>query len=1336
MNILNSVAWGLAAAVALLLVGLALLAFRRPILARIGARNIPRRPWQSAFIVVGLTMSTTIFITSLSLGDTLNGSLRRQIVEAYGRIDQVVSPPFLQALLSLSEQGDIDPEAGDADSEIVGLLSGLAEGNLQSILQLLQDGLPGIDSERYQALQQAVADEPLIDGLAGVIFFPTIIRNIDSGQGEPLGVIFAVDAAYEEEFGLHDEGGAPVSVGELDPGIGHIAAAVSATLNALQARISQVAEAAGWGAMEAAQVAAAVVSGIALVSQPEGLSFSLNDLAVETATLKNLGMDTAFLEEEGIEVLSLESLGLTREQLLVFGVDPAAPITLPSMGDLGGNVLTSSNLFATFNLNTLAGDVDSALRPYGMQVRQGEVFLSQLGAAQLDAQAGDVLEAFIGPIPLRFRVQAIVKEAGPLAPLIPVVVMDLEEAQKLLFMSERINAALVSNAGDELTGIDNTDAVNRLLQAQSFNAESMATVKAALRTPVVAQVIREHASTVEEDPNLVFSDDDPFSAAIANFMGMETGNFQTHMGYLTAYLDAPPAAGAAAAETSTQEANLRVALGNGEMRNWLLDLPLPSNEAARLRAALRNLSDFEVLAMLNKRFALRGVQVAGVAFSSAFWFPGSLSIMAGALLVFLIFVMLAAERRRELGIVRAMGMHRGQVVQMFVTEGMLYDLAASLLGLGLGLLVSYGMLGLVSGFFAGFGQQLSGLDQLFNLRWSVTPASLAIAYCLGVLITGVVVVFASWRVSRMNIVAAVRDLEETTRRASQGRVARASQWILGLLLVAGSAGRFWPAMRLWTFDQIPPQTYETLLLGGCALLAHAGLDYAPLSVSARRQWISALLGWGLLGIWTLPWLRGAVEANAVLLLFFLLSGASILIGAILAVMGSASLLARGAGRLGAGIGWLAPALQLAIAYPLQQRFRTGVAMLLFSMVITSVIVMTQFIQATEGLATPSTERTAGFDLELTPGLLSAFDPVIDLNAEAETRADFPTADIDVMGSVSHLYLAVRPATADADARAAETFRVAGLDAGYATQSATVYGFSHRAPDFPTDADVWQALADRTDVAILANAYVLDVGADRPEGEATMQAGGLAGSDVPDPGADLTDARFVLTLENADAEMASFPVQVIGILDESWTLAESAMQVNKGLLDALQGKPVVPSRHFVKLAETADPVATARALEKSLLSSSLDVSLFSERFNVGRSMARNILRLFRGFFTLGLIVGLAGLAVISSRTVLERRQQIGMLRAIGYQPGSVATIFVLEASFIAASGILIGGAAGVLLGYNLMELVFANVASQTIAVPWPSVAGLLIGTYGLALLAAVLPAWQASRIYPAEALRYE
>ena len=70
---------------------------------------------------------------------------------------------------------------------------------------------------------------------------------------------------------------------------------------------------------------------------------------------------------------------------------------------------------------------------------------------------------------------------------------------------------------------------------------------------------------------------------------------------------------------------------------------------------------------------------------------GSFSIAAGILLIFLIFVMLAAERRGELGIARAIGTRRGHLVQMFLFEGAAYDLVAAAVGALLGVAVAYGM---------------------------------------------------------------------------------------------------------------------------------------------------------------------------------------------------------------------------------------------------------------------------------------------------------------------------------------------------------------------------------------------------------------------------------------------------------------------------------------------------------------------------------------------------------------------------------------------------------------------------------------------------------------------
>ena len=65
----------------------------------------------------------------------------------------------------------------------------------------------------------------------------------------------------------------------------------------------------------------------------------------------------------------------------------------------------------------------------------------------------------------------------------------------------------------------------------------------------------------------------------------------------------------------------------------------------------------------------------------------------------------------------------------------------------------------------------------------------------------------------------------------------------------------------------------------------------------------------------------------------------------------------------------------------------------------------------------------------------------------------------------------------------------------------------------------------------------------------------------------------------------------------------------------------------------------------------------------------------GFMGLGLIVGVAALGVISARSVVERRQQIGVLRAIGFRKRMVQLAFLLESSFVALSAIVVGTGLG-------------------------------------------------------------
>ena len=134
--------------------------------------------------------------------------------------------------------------------------------------------------------------------------------------------------------------------------------------------------------------------------------------------------------------------------------------------------IDTSAILSAVNLNTLGTEIDRVLEQVGLELRQGDVYLNRLGAEQLNAQPGDVLDIFIGPIPVPFRVRAVVEQAGPLGALKPVVMLRLDEAQELLFMPGRVNNVLVSNTGDAYTGMANTAAAARQLRALALNEDA------------------------------------------------------------------------------------------------------------------------------------------------------------------------------------------------------------------------------------------------------------------------------------------------------------------------------------------------------------------------------------------------------------------------------------------------------------------------------------------------------------------------------------------------------------------------------------------------------------------------------------------------------------------------------------------------------------------------------------------------------------------------------------------------------------------------------------------------------------------------------------------------
>ena len=182
----------------------------------------------------------------------------------------------------------------------------------------------------------------------------------------------------------------------------------------------------------------------------------------------------------------------------------------------------------------------------------------------------------------------------------------------------------------------------------------------------------------------------------------------------------------------------------------------------------------------------------------------------------------------------------------------------------------------------------------------------------------------------------------------------------------------------------------------------------------------------------------------------------------------------------------------------------------------------------------------------------------------------------------------------------------------------------------------------------------------------------------------------------------------------------------------------PTIHYFTTAPGVDPDGRPARLESAFLANGLEAQ--SIREVVDDAVAANLTfnRLIQGFMGLGLVVGVAALGVISARAVVERRQQIGVMRAIGFRRAMVQAVFLLESSFVALTAIVVGTALGLLLAWNIIQdqRQTPSWENLTLVVPWGDLALIFVVVYAVALLATLAPAIRASRSAPAEALRYE
>ncbi|MFI6429986.1 ABC transporter permease [Rhodococcus oryzae] len=128
----------------------------------------------------------------------------------------------------------------------------------------------------------------------------------------------------------------------------------------------------------------------------------------------------------------------------------------------------------------------------------------------------------------------------------------------------------------------------------------------------------------------------------------------------------------------------------------------------------------------------------------------------------------------------------------------------------------------------------------------------------------------------------------------------------------------------------------------------------------------------------------------------------------------------------------------------------------------------------------------------------------------------------------------------------------------------------------------------------------------------------------------------------------------------------------------------------------------------------------------------LLAVLYGLLALAIVIAILGIINTLALSVVERRREIGMLRAVGMQRPQVRRTIYLESVLIAVFGAAVGVLLGVAFGWGFVSTL-ADEGLDVIAVPWGQVVAMLLGSAVVGVLAALWPAARAARTKPLEAI---
>ncbi len=698
----------------------------------------------------------------------------------------------------------------------------------------------------------------------------------------------------------------------------------------------------------------------------------------------------------------------------------------------------------------------------------------------------------------------------------------------------------------------------------------------------------------------------------------------------------------------------------------------------------------KALSDLPERFDVKAVkqdtlavsQQEGALFSNLLLVLAVLSVTASSALIVNVYVTLGEERKSELGLARAIGMKRRHLVLLFFFEGTIAALLAAAIGSVLGVGIGACILSVLNVAF--YGENLVGT----SLTLHYDNLDLVIAFLVGALIAMLTITLSASKISRLSIAGAIHNTEQSMNKSQRpiGTI------LIGIVLVACSLVAYTTSENIIVVHVVAP------------ILAIVGLAFIVQQVATRRLSLTTsgalLIAYAAYNAVTNPANFGDVTSTLV----FAALGALLLIGTLLVVLANASIWLHGVAKLLGRFAGVQSSLRLAIAYSLQKRSQFRMTVIIVSVVIFLVVLTA----VTAAVYNPDIEKqTGGYDIRvttttplanltmlqvqsLTPGQ-SSMAPVALLN-ESEISYYDGLFTMNVTGMTINDQQLNQGSGEGA---------IYGVDANFSKHSQ--YGFQDTLTGFNSSQDVWNALNNPRYVVVDSNYFY---------------------------GANATQVKAGDVVSVATANGTARKV-VAGVLDEVYL---HGIFMSKPQM--LQYYPAIKgdTLFLIKSESGMKPIDLSYDLKKGYKIAGINAFLIRDELLQMMRQTQFLFQLTAAGLGLGLIIGMASVGVITSRSAIERRQEIGIIRAIGFSRGRVVKSLLLEVILAITLALLVGLSTGLAVS-GAVYLSLNQSVKASFTIPILQLALVFAAVYLAAIICTIIPLRNASKISPAEAIRY-